>query len=383
MTDQNAAENVATEGTENVDTDVDTDVAANGDLDIENLENLEEALAANDIGSETEGDLTPEATDTTDTTDDTDAGEAPEAPVRKDFADRATDMGLVTLSPGCFHYVDTRSEVAYMNLVTMGGEHNPIADTLIPHIAIFTKSIAADSVWKYVGPISNFYKFEGNGALIDRIKESLSDVGSPVFSEENYLSANLATMRHEIIISNAQNVAQVGDVFPMISVRNSYDGTKAADITFGMYFSSGDDGDVRFGSKNKLGYIRQIHIEGANTILSSAMGEYVTVFTQNIGDMITANIQSPVTEDDMMKLLDLIEKKAGKKRREDISVIITEAFGEEGQRANITSWGLFNALAKFTTLEKNINAKTILEDVVERVLVIPEQMINALAAING
>lgn len=383
--------NVVEENVEDTET-VTSDVEANGGLDINDLE---AALAANDIvaGDETDEvstdestseELTPETTinETTPNTNTGNTSGESTQPARQDFADRATSMGLTDMGNGCFHYADSYSEVVYRNLTTMGGDDTPVPNTIIPHIAIFTKGVEEGSEWKYVGPISNFYKFEGNGDLIDTIKDSLSEVGTPAFQEENYLTSNLASMRHEIVIQNAQNIPQVGDVYPMISIRNSYDGTKAADITFGMNFGDGDN-TVRYSSKNKLGYIRQVHIDGADTILKSAVGDYVTVFSQNIGDMISANINMNVTEDDMMSLLTVIEKKAGKKRREDISAIITEEFGEEGSRQTISSWNLFNALAKFTTLEKNINAKLILEDVVERVLVVPEQMINALAAING
>ncbi len=378
MTDQNTAENV-----EVASDNVEANVEANGSLDVNNgdinMDDLEAALEANDVIS---GD-TP-ATSTDEITPEPPAIStevAPAAPARQGFSDRATDMGLNDMGHGCFHYADSYSEVVYRNLTTMGGD-TPVADTTVSHIAIFTKGVEADDEWAYIGPISNFYKFEGNGALIDRIKTALSEVGSPTFQETNYLASNRATMRHELVIQNSQAVPQVGDVYPMVSVRNSYDGTKASDITFGMFFTDASGEDVRFGSKNKLGYIRQIHIDGASTILGSTMGNYVTAFTQNIGDMITANINQTVTDSDMMKLLETIEKKAGKQRRKDLSVIIDAEFGEEGARQNITSWSLFNALAKFTTLEKNINAKLVLEDVVERVLVIPEQMLNALATIN-
>ena len=364
---------------------------------VENIEEVEEATGEVTETVETNGDLSSEVggfeteeaeevetaeTETEDTTAEVEEAEAEEeTPARLTFEERADDMGLTVMAPGCYHYSDAYSEVLYRTLQT--GIDGIMEECQVPPIALFTKEAGLDGEWQYIGIVSPQYKFEGNDTIFQKVRDGITSVGDAILTERTLMSANRAQIFHEITMRNASQVEQVGDIHPQIIVKNSYDGTKAASISFGFKFNDGDEA-IHFASPKRLGSIRQIHIDNSNTTLSAEIGGYVQVFGTNIGDMIAANFDNHITEDDMLASLDLIQKMSGKKRRDAISAAIQESLGEEGiQSWSMTSWQLFLAITKFSAIEKNINARLILEDVAERVLVLPEQMISALAEINS
>lgn len=338
--------------------------------------------ASDNDGQEDAGEAQPDGepeVEEVDNEEDTDS-----TPSRLSFADRAEGMGLSLMGDdGCFHYGDTFSEIVYRTLRTGVGA-NIVDNVEVSPLAIFTKEAGLEGEWGYVGFISNMYKFQGNEDLINQIRESIQSIGNTVLRENSLMSPNLAQLRHEIVIANATNVPSVGDIYPLLNITNSYDGTKAANIGFGLFFSESESESISFGSKTKFGNMRQIHLEGSGTTLSASIGDYVDTFSQNIGDFIQMNFDNHLNEDDMLKSLDLIERQAGKKRRDAISAVLTDEFGGEGIESwTITSWQLFLAITRFSSVEKNINAKQILENVAERVLVLPAQMIEALATINS
>jgi len=363
--EQMAEEDGAVEGA------VEETVETNGELVME--DDLDAAV-------EDAADPTDEETSAEEASTDGDTEEA--APARLDFEARAEAMGLTPLgAEGCFHYADEFSEVVYRLLQTGSGA-GLVDDVQVPPVGLFTKPAGIDGEFGWVGIVSMYYKFEGNGALIGRIRESVAAVGNPIMSENTVMAPNLASIRHDIVIQHATNVPAVGDMYPVLIVTNSYDGTKAANVAFGLSFNDGEQ-DIRFCSHKKLGSLRQIHLEGADTTMQAEVGGYITAFAGNIGDMIQANMESTITEDDMMSVLDMIEKQTGKTRREAISAVITEAHPTEGIESwTMTSWQLFNAITKFSSLEANLNSKKILESVAERVLIIPAQMVEAVAALR-
>ena len=349
---------------------VETTVEANGDLD-----------GFNDIT-----DTTDEVIEDDVTTETTDEEEVQEDPAKPTFGDRAVEMGLAVLAPGSYYYRDQFSEIAYKNLKTLG-DSGIIDDEEISHLAIFTKGLEDDAEWKYQNFISDAYKFLGNATLVNQIKESLTSVGDAELTERNFITHNLTKMRHEIVINNPSVVPGVGTVSPMMNITNSYDGTGASTIVFGMHIAESDILASSFCTE-KFGKIKQIHLTGSSTELEAAFGEYITIFGANIVDMITENFNNQITESDMMKVLDIIETKAGKKRREMISneLPITDPDAETPTTPipwNMTSWQLFLTLTRFTSVETNLNSKKIMENIAERVLVVPEQMIEALKVING
>lgn len=363
---------IVEENTDDVAGNVETTVEANGNLG-----------GFADI-TDTSNDETPEVT--TEENDETEV--EVEMIVKPTFGDRAVEMGLVVLSAGSYYYRDQFSQIIYKNLKTLG-DSGIVDDEEISHLAIFTKSLEddIDVEWKYQNFISDSYKFLGNAALIDQIKESITSVGNADLTERNFIAPNFTKMRHEIVINNPSVVPGVGTVSPMMNISNSYDGTGASTIVFGMHINESDVLSSAFCTE-RFGKIKQIHLTGSSTELSAAFGEYVTIFGENITDMITENFNNQITESDMMKVLDIIETKAGKKRREMISneLPVNDPDAEAPATPtpwNMTSWQLFLTLTRFTSVEENLNSKRIMENIAERVLVVPEQMIEALKVING
>jgi len=353
-----------------VDGSVETNVEANGSLD-----------GFQDINDDSEDTVEDNTTDET-----TDEEEVQPDVIKPTFGDRAVEMGLAEIAPGSYYHRDEFSELAYKKLKTLG-DSGIADDEEISHLAIFTKSIEEDSEWKYQNFISDSYKFLGNATLINQIKESITAVGNVDLTERNFIAPNLTKMRHEIVINNPSVVPGVGTVSPMMNITNSYDGTGASTIVFGMHISESDVLSSAFCTE-KFGKIKQIHLTGSSTELEAAFGEYVTIFGANIVDMITENFNNQITESDMMKVLDIIETKAGKKRREMISneLPVTDPDAEAPATPtpwNMTSWQLFLTLTRFTSVEENLNSKRIMENIAERVLIVPEQMIEALKVING
>jgi hypothetical protein len=369
--EDNLNEIVETEVTESeVTGTVEADVEANGELDgFADITEIEEVLE------------TPETEENTET-----VVEMVAPVVKPSFGDRAPEMGLTVLADGSYHYIDQFSEIVYKNLKTLG-DSGIIDDEQISHLAIFTKGLEEDSEWKYQNFISDSYKFLGNATLIDQIKESIVAVGNADLTERNFMAPNLTKVRHEIIINNPSVVPGVGTVSPMMNISNSYDGTGASLIVFGMNINESDVLSSAFCTE-RFGKIKQIHLTGSSTELSAAFGEYVTIFGDNIVDMINENFTNQITEEDMMKVLDIVEAKAGKKRRELISneLPVTDPDAEAPATPtpwNMTSWQLFLTLTRFTSVEENLNSKKIMESIAERVLVVPARMIDALKVING
>jgi len=364
MTETNLNEMVE-DGSENTE-QVDVNVEASGDLQNDSLADFVDI-------TQTEGDNVNEenATDTTPAPANTPAP-------RLTFAERAVDMGLTILDEGTYVYEDDFSKIAYKVLKTLEGS-DIVGDLVIPDLGIFTSGLEADAEWGYHKSISDSYKFLGNATLINQIKESILAVGNADLEETRFMSGNLCEIRHEIIVKNGHDIPEIGSVFPMLNIKNTYNGSGAAAITFGMSIAAAD-GVTSSISDEVFGQIKQIHLEGANAELTAKFGDFITIFDDNIQDVVASNFANEVTPEEMMSLLKRIQTKAGKQRSVAFSKEISY---EEGQAINMNHWQLFLALTRFTSVERNINQKKAMESVVESVLVLPAEMISSLKAING
>jgi len=297
------------------------------------------------------------------------------------FSERAADMGLdaVGAYKGLYSYSDSYCEIVYRQLTPalMHGDQDP-HDTdgeAAPILGIYTKG--PESIgYQYCGYVSNMYKFVGNGSLMDRIRASISEVGIPISTENAMFAPNYTRMRAEIIIQSSKAVPEISDVFPIIIVNNSYNGTKAASLAFGIGTSMLRE-VVTFGFT--LGEIRQVHIESSTTSLASAVNTYMEVFNEDIIEMVSASFQKEVSEDDMMALLEVIES-FGKRRREQISDLLDE-MAEQGRTP--TAWQVFLAIVRYTSFEQNLNVKKMLENIAESVLVIPTRMHQVLGQLGS
>jgi hypothetical protein len=192
------------------------------------------------------------------------------------------------------------------------------------------------------------------------------------------MSYDLTRMRNEIVIqSDHQNSnVEVGDVLPVMVVNNSYDGTKAATIAFGIAIQHNRE---RLIFSFNLGEMRQVHIVNSNTEMSSVVSSYMEVFNGNIFDLINDSFQSQLTDHHMLSTLDMIES-ISKKRRVKISKLLQEmnptTEGEEPQLPS--AWQMFLAIVRYSSFEPNLNAKRLLENAAESVLIIPVRMYEVL-----
>jgi len=293
-----------------------------------------------------------------------------ETPSRRNFFDRASDMGLVIDDFGLYNYEDSLGAVQYKQLKTQD-------DILIPFLAVFTRP-ARDDEYTYHGFVSDNYNFVGHQVVIDRIKASVSEIESPIFQEFAMTFNNGCQMLDEIVIQNRTNIPDIGDVYPQLMITNGYNGTRAVNITFGVSIFQ-ENRRLGFGFK-RFGTMRQVHIQNAQTTISSSVGRYVDRFQASIGNFIAENSSATVNEDELLKVLELVEK-LGVKRRDKLSMLLTEVCGAEGDGRNISRWNLFMAITVFSTIEKNLNTRLLLESVADRCLVFPLEMANVLSQI--
>jgi hypothetical protein len=177
-------------------------------------------------------------------------------------------------------------------------------------------------------------------------------------------------MRNEIIIQSSVASPIAGDILPVMIISNSYNGTKRASLSFGLATAHDLTDYVTFAFQ--LGEINMIHIESSDTNMTTAVSDYVQTFRENISMMITHSFNKQLTEEEMLATLDLVEG-IGKRRREIIS---------ENLPSTVTAWGMFLAIVKYSSFEANLNAKKMLENIAESVLVIPGRMYDVIDRLN-
>ena len=295
------------------------------------------------------------------------------------FEEQFEQMGLIEKGDGCYFYEDQYSQIVYKKIKTISTSEI-LNDIEIPYLAIFTRK-NNESEFVYRSIVSPSYQFIGNDTLNQQLRNSINEVGTPILIEENILNNDLTLMYNQIVISNCHNVPQQGDIYPEIIVRNTYNGTGAANISFGLHMDNFGFGNVGFGFgfKDKISSMRQIHLLNSQTSLSTAIGGYINVFTENISSLITDNFNMVISEEELLSTLDLVEK-IGKNRRKEISSLLEQLSTDSNEP--MTAWKLFLAIIRFSSVEKNLNAKNLIENIAERVLVVPEQMINSMDEIN-
>jgi len=282
-------------------------------------------------------------------------------------------MGLTDLGNECFRYDDSIGSVVYKHLQT-----KDIID--VPIYGIFTKPPVDNTEFKYSGYVSDLYQFEGNEVMNDKIRQSILEVGTPIFREYIYLNPTRTRMSNEILIQHGSNIPRVGDVYPQVVVKNTYDGSGAREFLFGFSVIENNNRVFGFGFKNKIGKVRQVHNIHSRTSFTSPIAGYVEFFSENIMTIIDTNFNTEVTEDHLLSVFDMLEQ-IGKKRRNEVSTYVTDISKESDGRVN--AWNLFLAITYFSTIEKNVNIKSLLDDIAEKVLVIPVEIQNVLKTLNG
>jgi hypothetical protein len=306
--------------------------------------------------------------------------------MRTTFNERAVEMGLESVEEkGLYRYSDRYGEVVYRQLSTLrsdipGIQDHETDDRTIPLIGIFTKPPTSLG-YQYCGYVSNLYQFIGNDILNQQIRNAIQEVGMPILVENSILSYDLTRMRNEIIIQSGQTVPEAGDILPVMIVNNSYNGTKAATVAFGISTYVRRE---RVIFSFDLGEMRQVHIVNANTEMSSVISSYMEVFTGNIIDLVQQNFRSRLTEDQMLGTLDVLER-IGKKKRKEISKFLQEMNpAQEGEDPPLPSaWLMFLAIVRYSSFEPNLNTKRMLENAAESVLVIPVRMYEVLERLQS
>ena len=300
------------------------------------------------------------------------------------FSERAEEMGL-QVTPAGLEYSDQYSTVIYRTLWTNSSElANHITDNyMTPYYALFTKGAdQPDDAFVYCGIVSQVYKFMGNDVLNQRARDSILEIGVPVVRENIILSPRNTRMRNEIIIQSSINVPSHDDIFPVMILHNTYDGSGAQMMTFGIGMYSNNRWVI---FSFTLGQLRQVHIESSDTTMTSSVGSYLETFSENISDMITQSFNTQLTEDDLLSTLDVVEE-LGKGRRKEISKILEEMAprGTDDQSPPLPSaWTVFLSIVRYSSFEPNLNVKRLLENIAERVLVIPTRMYEVLKRLQG
>lgn len=300
--------------------------------------------------------------------------------MKNSFRTNSKAMGLDSLSyKGCYSYKDIYSEVAYRQLATMGLPNipgNPTDNLLVPLLAIYTKSLDEKSKYKYCGTISDIYQFIGNNNLNQKIRDSIKEVGLPILIENIIFNYEFTRMRNEIVIQSSMHVPNGGDICPAIVIQNSYDGSKAASLSFGI--SIYEQSQLMTFAFN-LGEMKQVHISNSKTEMTAVISSYIKVFETNITELISNSFSNTLTEDDMLGTLDVIEK-IGKKKREEVSKILSNmnVASNDGARPLPSAWQMFLAIVRYSSLQPNLNMKKLLESAAESVLVIPVRMYEVL-----
>ena len=160
--------------------------------------------------------------------------------MRIPFKDRYEEMGLEgMISKGFYKYSDQYAEVVYRQVITMDCEENAIRDytdsQILPLIAIFTKHPVDEHDYTYCGVVSELYQFMGYDVLNKKIRDSINEIGNANIVENPIIKYDKTFLRNEFIIqSSQQTISEVGDVFPVIITENSYNGSRAATLSFGL-----------------------------------------------------------------------------------------------------------------------------------------------------
>ena len=284
-------------------------------------------------------------------------------------------MGLKVVSNDTFIHKDKYSEVVYRKLSTGGVGDHPTDNQPLPILAIFTRRYETQP-FQFCGIVSKSYKFLANGTLVSKIIESITEIGEIISDEKYYLNAMSTLFRCELVLKSKKEVTKVGDVLPVIVIENSYNGSKAASINFGIGIE--EKGNI-ISSSFRFGELKQIHTIHSKTVIRYTIANYVDVFKEGITDLIQQNMNSYLTEEQVLSTLDVIEK-LGKRRRNEISKILSEipqVKNESGKPIH-SCWAVFLSIIRYSSREPNLNVRSMLENIAESVLVIPPKMLQTL-----
>ncbi len=300
-----------------------------------------------------------------------------DAQIILNFEKRATQMGLNPTGNGLFYHQDRFGKVAYRTLYTSNDETTVASGQKIPAIALFTSGPKENDKFEFRTVLSQFYNFIGNENVITRILEAISALGTQVFHENFIVSPDYTQLYYEAVIRNPKNVPNLGEVYPQITIRNSYNGTLKQTLAFGISLNQSTTQRLACNFRNTLGNFSQKHHESARTI-TVGLGRYISAFNEGIDELFTENLNRMLSVKDVLATLDMVQE-VGLKRRQEVSIILGEYDDKSDQeKPPMSAWNLFLAILKYTSAEQNINAKVLLENIAEKTLILPSRMLTAL-----
>lgn len=315
------------------------------------------------------------------------------------FEENAAVMGLDCshANHGLYSYSDRFGDVVYRTLVTQSAPTHDLSCSLenladldddnseeefehetdgfsAPHIAIFTKKPEWEK-FRYCRCISHVYKFQGHDVVTERVKQSLRSLSEGVednmlYDEDTLLSPDMCILRNYVTIMNREHPYTEGNVHPTLIVGNSYDGSRAATVQFGLSIR-GETHKTNFAFE--LGMMRMVHSQYSTTTLTYGIGNYIQGFTQGIEELIQTNMGNQLTEDNIYAVLEGIDR-LSEKKRDKLQEFLDEVRGE----GTLTTWQFFLAIVRYSCLQQNLNLKKLLENVAESILVLPQQFTDML-----
>ena len=315
------------------------------------------------------------------------------------FEEKAAERGLncIHANRGLFSYDDRFGSVVYRTLSTHSAPTHELSCTLetladleenntdetethetddftAPHIAIFTKKPDWNK-FRYCRCISHVYKFQGHDMITEQVKESLRSLSEGVednvlFDEEAHTSPDMCVFRNYMTIINRSHAYDAGNVYPTLIVGNSYDGSRASTLQFGLSIR---ETDYRSNFAFELGKLRMIHSEYSGVSMRYGVGTYIDNFEGCIGEVMEINMNVTLDEDNIYAVLEAIDKLTEKKRNS-----LQEFLDEVRENGTLTNWQFFMAIIRYSCFQSNLNLKKLLENVAESVLILPQQMGEAL-----
>jgi len=275
------------------------------------------------------------------------------------------DLGFTNSDRGTFYYTDRTGSVSYRKVKTD-------RDDRINCLAVFTgKPEEALDDQVFISFVSRHYKFEGNDKIRNEIIHMLQEGDINIKEERIEMGAYFSFMMAEYVLGNPTQSPEQDDIFPMITVMNSYDGRFAKSLQFGLSIYSGNNYySVRLPKGSIFGRFRQIHSRGAKTFSVSVVSNYMERFNTSINSIIESSINKKYTEDDITNTVAMLEE-FGKRRSAQITDEMQNIMNSKG---SLSAWDMFLLIAKYATNVRSLNVKKMMENLAETVLIIPTEM---------
>jgi len=289
------------------------------------------------------------------------------------FVNYNEESGLMKLDEHSYYYSDRFGKVLFKTVETKGTEGLYFSRKILPFFAIFTGPPDDDrnGDFYFIGEASKHYRFVGNEKLINDTLEMLDVSNLNVQVQTQEIDYKYSTLFYNIALSNPSNIAEIGDVFPVLTIKNSYNKTIKESISygFGMY----NEGRFYSYTSSKLfGQFSRRHMNNSLTREKNFILDGVEKLVDDIPFVCSEMANFTVNQDEIIAIIETVEA-LGKKRHEAL-VSLVQSFNEN----NISVWKIFIAILKFISVEKNFNARRVLENIAEKIIILPTKISNAI-----